>query len=209
MIFIENGKKRIGEEFQCEQCFCISIRRVNQKTVKKFCSIKCAARFVQAKKEKVSCDLCGELFCTRPSRKNRTKHGFHFCSRKCKEKAQSLTTSQQDTERFSPLRPGHYGSGKSGYRKKAFESLDPRCEDCGLDFIPVLTVHHRDGDRKNNKLTNLAVLCWNHHVLRHLKKVEAHGEVSWVRENGFITQEEDVVFLKERIKGPWLSHEDA
>jgi len=34
-----------------------------------------------------------------------------------------------------------------------------------------LVVHHIDGDRSNNALDNLTVLCHNHHSDRHAKKI--------------------------------------
>jgi 5-methylcytosine-specific restriction endonuclease McrA len=41
------------------------------------------------------------------------------------------------------------------------------CERCGLTDERLLTVHHLDEDRTNNRLDNLAWLCPNCHYLIH------------------------------------------
>jgi len=45
------------------------------------------------------------------------------------------------------------------YRKLAFEEYDPLCAHCGFGIQEVLEVAHIDGDRKNNDIANLVVLC--------------------------------------------------
>lgn len=44
------------------------------------------------------------------------------------------------------------------------------CERCGISDKRVLMVHHKDSNRKNNKLTNLIWLCHNCHHLAHQYK---------------------------------------
>lgn len=51
------------------------------------------------------------------------------------------------------------------YRQKALEEHGEECEDCGA--TAELEVHHRDRDRSNNDLENLAVLCHDCHMERH------------------------------------------
>jgi hypothetical protein len=41
------------------------------------------------------------------------------------------------------------------------------CERCGLTDERLLTVHHLDEDRTNNRLDNLSWLCPNCHYLIH------------------------------------------
>ncbi len=51
------------------------------------------------------------------------------------------------------------------YREKAFKY---RPLWCGVCHIPkFLTVHHKDGNPKNNKLNNLQILCTKHHKIIH------------------------------------------
>ncbi len=84
----------------------------------------------------------------------RSKHGKLFCSRACKEEAQSDVS-------FG-ISPPHYGTGnlQNSYRRLALQHNAPRCTICGYDAHEnVLEVHHKDKDRSNNELENLVVLC--------------------------------------------------
>ena len=55
------------------------------------------------------------------------------------------------------------------YRKNAHKVYPKCCSKCGYDKHPkILVVHHKDGDRKNGKLTNLEILCPNCHAEAHL-----------------------------------------
>jgi len=50
------------------------------------------------------------------------------------------------------------------------------CENCGYKEIPgILIIHHKDRDRNNNKIPNLAVLCPDCHALEHL----AENKKNW------------------------------
>lgn len=51
------------------------------------------------------------------------------------------------------------------YRKLAFEHYDPLCAHCGFGIPAILEVAHLDGDRSNNDLHNLAILCPNCHKM--------------------------------------------
>ena len=54
------------------------------------------------------------------------------------------------------------------YRKLAFEKYDPLCAHCGFGVPAVLEVAHLDGNRANNELSNLAILCPNCHKMHDL-----------------------------------------
>jgi len=49
------------------------------------------------------------------------------------------------------------------------------CEKCGYDKYEILQVHHKDRNRNNNELKNLALICPNCHYEEHLL------EKSWLR----------------------------
>jgi 5-methylcytosine-specific restriction endonuclease McrA len=51
------------------------------------------------------------------------------------------------------------------YRKLAFDAYDPLCAHCGFGIPAVLEVAHIDGDRANNDLANLVILCPNCHKM--------------------------------------------
>lgn len=51
------------------------------------------------------------------------------------------------------------------YRKLAFDHYDPVCAHCGFGVPMVLEVCHIDGDRSNNVVENLVILCPNCHKM--------------------------------------------
>lgn len=65
------------------------------------------------------------------------------------------------------------GYNHSYYRKKAFAHYGYRCESCGADhggFAKThrgFIVHHRSGDRTDNSVENLEVLCQGCHLREH------------------------------------------
>jgi hypothetical protein len=61
---------------------------------------------------------------------------------------------------------GHpnFNGGKSVYRREALKKYGAKCSICGYNVVDVLEVHHKDGNRNNNNLDNLDVLCPTHHV---------------------------------------------
>jgi 5-methylcytosine-specific restriction endonuclease McrA len=105
------------------------------------------------------CDWCGEFF-------DRRRHGkksvFVFCSRVCKEKAQSI----EGGDKFSSMRPHHYGNGNYQYRRRAFRHYGAKCNRCGYsENVKALQVHHKDGNHQNGHIENLEVLCANCHAI--------------------------------------------
>jgi len=51
------------------------------------------------------------------------------------------------------------------YRKLAFAHYDPLCAHCGFGIPAVLEVAHIDGNRQNNEVGNLVILCPNCHKM--------------------------------------------
>ena len=51
------------------------------------------------------------------------------------------------------------------YRKLAFANYDPLCVHCGFGILAVLEVAHIDGNRLNNEIGNLVILCPNCHKM--------------------------------------------
>lgn len=110
------------------------------------------------------CAFCNKSFERKPSSLVNSKSGLYFCSRECKEQAQSISGG----DKFVSLRPEHYDTGVSTYRKKALKHLPNSCIYCGYDkYIEVLEVHHKDQDRKNGQLDNLEIVCANCHLALH------------------------------------------
>lgn len=160
---IESGIKRRAEKHTCEYCKKEFLRRKNGK--KRFCSNICGYES-HKKKVIVICFNCGKRIETTPSKLKNSKHGFHFCGRKCKEESQSLKGNCPD------IRPPHYGTseGRELYKNLIKNTKNPVCNGCGEDTDFLLQVHHIDGNRNNNVEENLEIVCANCHVKRHLKQ---------------------------------------
>jgi len=163
--FIENGRKRRGEKANCKQCGQEFVRRASLHSGKRkqFCSPRCYG-LSQRRRVKVKCQHCGKEIEKAPCRLTYSRHGVFFCSRECKDKAQSLAGGCKE------IQPSHYGTGRACYRSLCKYRIIDGCEDCGEKRAYTLAVHHKDGDRTNNDDCNLEVLCWNCHAKRHLRR---------------------------------------
>jgi 5-methylcytosine-specific restriction endonuclease McrA len=129
----------------------------------------------------LGCYRCNKQF-ERPPSKLRARHGLYFCSRACKEETQSTRNGN-----ISPIQPNHYGSagGKWQYREWALKEYGPTCQRCGYDEIEkMLDVDHIDGNRKNNNLNNLQVLCVWCHALKTRGLVAPNGRASVLQSEG-------------------------
>jgi hypothetical protein len=150
-----DGKSRRLYSKACMTCALIFYAPKHRN--RKFCSQKCmgeASRF----RIEVFCGQCTKAKNIQKSKINSSKHGVYFCSRKCKDKGQSVD------ENCPEIRPGHYIDGKFHYRKRALKQYGSVCKNCGYSEIEtMLDVHHVDGDRENPSIENLEVLCvWCH-----------------------------------------------
>ena len=132
----------------------------------KFCSRSCSSQHRVSKtvlELNTDCAWCHKKFHKALSKKSNSRSGLFFCSRICKDTAQKIGG-------LEAIQPNHYGTvdTASDYRGKAFSFYSPCCYICGWDkVIPVLQVHHKDRDRKNNKIENLVILCPTCHQVEH------------------------------------------
>ena len=158
-----DGKRRTLLARRCEKCSSKfwAPAHILKNGHGRFCSKECRVA-AMTRKIKVKCAFCRSAFFRIPSKTRkgkRRKHGKFFCDRRCKERAQA-------TRAVPEICPSHYGSAKtpSAYRAKAFRWRGQKCEGCGYAKDKrMLDVHHVDGDRSNDRLSNLAVLCvWCH-----------------------------------------------
>lgn len=80
------------------------------------------------------------------------------------------------SRKFEEIIPSHYFPVVT-YRNFALAYLPNACNICGYcKYIEVLDVHHKDGDRGNNILSNLEVLCPTcHREIHHLEKKYKKG----------------------------------
>lgn len=176
-----DGKPRRLYEKTCVVCstlFYTPKHRLHKQTT---CSVKCSIE-TRKTQVQVECYVCKKELWRRPCKLN-NKSGLQFCSRTCKEFAQSLRGGCKQVQ------PSHYGTGNgiSRYRNATL-TPESKCA-CGVTHKFLLVVHHRDGDRNNNDPTNLEVTCFNCHAMRHLKK-DSDGE--WKISYASLTSEEDL-----------------
>jgi len=76
------------------------------------------------------------------------------------------------------------GISQDYYRRIALENLPNLCEFCGSKN--QLRVHHKDRNRKNNKLENLTIVCKSchnkiHEKWRNLRPVKSGGGDTYVK----------------------------
>lgn len=111
----------------------------------------------------VSCHICGKEVYRSRSQLRRSKSGKYFCSKSC-------SAIYRNSNIWGDLHT-NWKDGKASYRNRALKHYGIRCSnpECDLTLKNILIeaymldVHHLDGNRNNNDLANLNVLCvWCH-----------------------------------------------
>jgi hypothetical protein len=109
----------------------------------------------------LTCKHCGKSVEKAASEVKRSKTGNVYCSRSCSAASNNKLFKKWENH-------PSYKNGESRYRTFKFNSVEfPECEICGFDNKVALDVHHKDGNRKNNSLDNLQILCCNCHAIEH------------------------------------------
>jgi len=159
---IECGHRRRAKISICEYCNKEFLKRISNSTKRKYCSKNCAV-LAQENKIILCCYNCKKEIKKTPSKLKNSKHGYHFCSRACKEESQKLGGNCPE------IRPPHYGTSGIGFYKEYIEKHpNITCVGCRESKRYLLVVHHIDGNRLNNIENNLEVVCYNCHAIRHL-----------------------------------------
>ncbi len=133
------------------------------------CTTECSKIYKKQKIEKqqkgkrVICSLpsCSKEFYIPQNRIDRCKSGYFFCSKEHQVEARGVL------EDFKTGPKVDEKNGIKSYRKTAFAHKEHKCSLCGYHYDEkLLEVHHINGNRNNNRLENLIILCtWCHRVV--------------------------------------------
>ena len=135
-------------------------------TTYSFCDKDCHKKFKMTGITK-PCGHCGKDVYRSISASKRSKSGDFFCNRTC---ATIVNNSRHRSNKDHP----NYVGGRGSYRARALRHYGASCSSnsCPFDSVEskMLDVHHKDGNRNNNELPNLEVLCvWCHALETRMK----------------------------------------
>lgn len=125
-----------------------------------YCSRDCSQE-AQKKGEYRDCLQCGDTFYAKQSYISRGD--AIYCGKSCAAKHKAKWMNGEEHPNWS--------GGFATYRTRALEKYGHRCSNNNCEIsvqIPaeMLDVHHIDGDRDNNHIDNLRVICvWCHQKL--------------------------------------------
>lgn len=142
------GSKRTIYHGSCKECNgAFSGTNKHQE----YCSKVCYYEMVRKLRVVDTCAVCGTEMCIHVSQHSRNDK--NYCSRECYNNRadQAIKKIKRHTQFYS-------------------EMIHSSTCECGESRDYLLEIHHKDGNNRNNALTNLEVVCSNCHMLRHLKK---------------------------------------
>ena len=109
--------------------------------------------------------MCGKKSYKSKVNLGRSKSGKFFCSKSCQTKWRN--------QEFVGPKHANWTGGKYSYRSVLTRNKVLKvCFLCKTKDVRVMAVHHKDRNRKNNKVENLVWLCHNCHHLVHYYKDE-------------------------------------
>jgi len=130
----------------------------------KYCSRECQFKS-QLKGEFVYCDKCNKKIWRTPKELKKSKSGKFFCSKSC---SMSWKNKVLHVGENHPNWINGEASGRGILKRSKREMI---CTRCSNSDKRVMAVHHKDVNRKNNKVENLIWLCHNcHHLVHHYKE---------------------------------------
>lgn len=121
----------------------------------------------------VLCDECGSKTKMPPSQYKRAKN--HFCSKGCHMKFMNreLNPTRMTDEIKEKIRQSKIGKGECKSYEKTHGKHTHRIvaeQMIGRPLKPGEIVHHKDGNKRNNKMSNLKVMTQAEHCRLHFSK---------------------------------------
>ena len=188
------AKPHTGKFVSCLSCYKQFYIPVNRFETAKYCSRKCKDKENTIRIIK-NCLICGKEFEHISARCNTAK----YCSRLCYHRSQKgrgakefkcatcdIKFMSSPSKRYKFCTPKcrglfhraseEYADFKSLRKAWVLRGYIQYCEICKYDAVKeILGIHHRDGNRKNNKKDNLLIVCPNCHSLIHRKHIPHVG----------------------------------
>jgi len=131
----------------------------------KYCSSEC--QYIGQRRGKfVYCETCGKKIWRRPLQLKRSRSEKFFCGKS------HLMAWKNKILQVGENHPNWTGGEFAGRGILERANRKMVCTNCGITDKRVLMVHHKDSNRKNNKITNLIWLCQNCHHLIHCYNIK-------------------------------------
>lgn len=121
-----------------------------------FCSANC---YGISQRKEIPCVVCGKLLLAGFNKKT--------CSRTCANKYRAGI-------KYKIGRPKDKTITFRVIKLRILQERGNKCERCDYNKYEILQIHHKDRNRKNNNLDNLALICPNCHFEEH------YLEKSWL-----------------------------
>lgn len=125
-----------------------------------YCGVICVKKWMSVKYAtalETQCAICNKPMHVPPRKRKSSLTNVFTCSNECKARAISIDF------KLIPL-PHTKDNGRRSYRNRAIAYYGSKCMRCGYtDNEQMIDVDHINGDRSNNHIENLQVLCvWCH-----------------------------------------------
>ena len=185
---------KIKKKAVCSYCSKEFIIKQGSLNGNRFCSRECYYLYKTKERVPIICKNCGKVAYFSPAiAKNRIN-----CSKKCRNEQ----FSKESSKRFKNTGGKNHHAYKNGnayYRKDARINFPNKCIACGRNKV-ALRVHHIDGNRVNNDLINLVILCKSCHMRVH----KMH-----LKYNITLPQSLEVAKLTGHLPKKWVARQSA